>query len=201
MLAPATGFEPVTVRLTVGCSAVELRRIATREDSSRDYSELASQIRAFSYAACHGHPTSLSGALTPMWDSRGLPPAASRHARLRQQARSTPHQTQHRLERTRKTQGLGFGSNGRDAIRPTRGISGPLREKARPANARQRRFREKTRPASQHAAKFGVFGALGELFRASALKQRRRANFFAPGTATTRNLNVQGHDDALTLPT
>ena len=44
--APATGFEPVTVRLTVGCSAVELRRIATREDSSRDYSELASQIRA-----------------------------------------------------------------------------------------------------------------------------------------------------------
>ena len=29
----------------------------------------------------------------------------------------------------------------------------------------------------------------------------RWANSFAPGTATTRNLNVQGHDDALTLPT
>ena len=29
--APATGFEPVTVRLTVGCSAVELRGIATRQ--------------------------------------------------------------------------------------------------------------------------------------------------------------------------
>ena len=29
LYAPATGFEPVTVRLTVGCSAVELRGIAT----------------------------------------------------------------------------------------------------------------------------------------------------------------------------
>ena len=28
--APAVGFEPTTVRLTVGCSAVELRRIATK---------------------------------------------------------------------------------------------------------------------------------------------------------------------------
>ena len=51
--APATGFEPVTVRLTVGCSAVELRRIATREDSSRDYSELASQSGFKAYAARH----------------------------------------------------------------------------------------------------------------------------------------------------
>ena len=41
--APATGFEPVTVRLTVGCSAVELRRIATREDISRAPPKLASQ--------------------------------------------------------------------------------------------------------------------------------------------------------------
>ena len=32
--APATGFEPVTVRLTVGCSAVELRGKATKRNSS-----------------------------------------------------------------------------------------------------------------------------------------------------------------------
>ena len=48
---------------------------------------------------------------------------------------------------------------------------------------------------------WGVLSTQGEVFRAFALKQRRRANFFAPGTATTRNLNVQGHDDALTFPT
>ena len=48
---------------------------------------------------------------------------------------------------------------------------------------------------------WGVLSTQGELFRAFALKQCRRANFFAPGTATTRNLNVQGHDDALTFPT
>ena len=46
-----------------------------------------------------------------------------------------------------------------------------------------------------------VLSTQGELFRAFALKQCRRANFFAPGTATTRNLNIQGHDDALTLST
>ena len=32
--APATGFEPVTVRLTVGCSAVELRGKATKRNST-----------------------------------------------------------------------------------------------------------------------------------------------------------------------
>ena len=48
---------------------------------------------------------------------------------------------------------------------------------------------------------WGVLSTQGELFRAFALKQCRRANFFAPGTATTRNLNIQGHDDALTLST
>ena len=90
--APATGFEPVTVRLTVGCSAVELRRIATREDISRDYSKLASQIRASSYAARHCHPISLSGAFTPTWDSGDPAPAASRRTRSRRQAtvRSQP---------------------------------------------------------------------------------------------------------------
>lgn len=48
---------------------------------------------------------------------------------------------------------------------------------------------------------WGVLSTQGELFRAFALKQCRRANFFAPGTATTRNLNVQGRYDALTFPT
>ena len=48
---------------------------------------------------------------------------------------------------------------------------------------------------------WGVLSTQGEVFRAFALKQCRRANFFAPGTATTRNLNIQGHDDALTLST
>lgn len=48
---------------------------------------------------------------------------------------------------------------------------------------------------------WGVLSTQGEVFRAFALKQRRRANFFAPGTATTRKLNVQGHDNALTLST
>lgn len=48
---------------------------------------------------------------------------------------------------------------------------------------------------------WGVLSTQGEVFRAFALKQRRRANFFAPGTATTRNLNVQGRYDALTFPT
>ena len=36
--APATGFEPVTVRLTVGCSAVELRGKATKRNSSDEVS-------------------------------------------------------------------------------------------------------------------------------------------------------------------
>lgn len=54
---------------------------------------------------------------------------------------------------------------------------------------------------AQMQRNLGVFGALGELFRAVALEQRRRENFFASSTATTRNLNVQGHYDALTLST
>lgn len=48
---------------------------------------------------------------------------------------------------------------------------------------------------------WGVLSTQGEVFRAFALKQRRRENYFAPGTATTRKLNVQGHDNALTLST
>lgn len=51
--APATGFEPVTVRLTVGCSAVELRRIATREDTSRAAKRLATWRHLAPYAAHH----------------------------------------------------------------------------------------------------------------------------------------------------
>lgn len=41
--APATGFEPVTVRLTVGCSAVELRGKATKRNSSDEVGQ--EQIR------------------------------------------------------------------------------------------------------------------------------------------------------------
>ena len=62
-------------------------------------------------------------------------------------------------------------------------------------------FAKKIAQQAQMQRNLGVFGALGELFRAFALKQRRRANFFAPSTATTRNLNVQGHDNALTSST
>lgn len=52
-VAPATGFEPVTVRLTVGCSAVELRRIATKEDGSRAAYSLATWMRTQAYVAHH----------------------------------------------------------------------------------------------------------------------------------------------------
>ena len=62
-------------------------------------------------------------------------------------------------------------------------------------------FAKKLAQQAQMQRNLGVFGALGELFRAVALKQRRRENFFASSTATTRNLNVQGHYDALTLST
>ena len=60
---------------------------------------------------------------------------------------------------------------------------------------------KKLAPQAQKRRIWGVLSAQGELFRAFVLKQSRRANFFAPGTATTRNLNVRGHDDALTLST
>ena len=53
----------------------------------------------------------------------------------------------------------------------------------------------------QKGRNWAVLSPQGELFRAFALIQRRRANFFAHGTTTTQNLNIQGHDDALTLST
>lgn len=61
--------------------------------------------------------------------------------------------------------------------------------------------RKKLAQQGQKHRIWGVLSTQGEVFRAFALKQCRRANFFAPGTATTRNLNIQGHDDALTLST
>ena len=49
--APATGFEPVTVRLTVGCSAVELRGKATKRNSTDEVCQ--EQIRkGHSLMAC-----------------------------------------------------------------------------------------------------------------------------------------------------
>ena len=67
----------------------------------------------------------------------------------------------------------------------------PERQQARknsPSMAPPPAFPRKNSPNAPENTVFRPFGAC-------------RANFFAPGTATTRNLNVQGHDDALTLPT
>ena len=61
--APATGFEPVTVRLTVGCSAVELRGKATKRNSTDEVGQ--EQIRkGHSLMACltyQSHPFGIVG--------------------------------------------------------------------------------------------------------------------------------------------
>lgn len=69
--APATGFEPVTVRLTVGCSAVELRGKATKRNSTDEAGQ--EQIREhpalMAYLTYQSHPFGIVGIHTAIASS------------------------------------------------------------------------------------------------------------------------------------
>lgn len=59
-------------------------------------------------------------------------------------------------------------------------------------------FAKKLAQQAQMQRNLGFFGALGELFRAFALKQRRRANFFAHNPR--RRSNVETGDASARRP-
>src|SRR5699024_9236699 len=72
-VAPATGFEPVTARLTVGCSAVELRGIArsilaaigSADDPLAGHESSPAEARTRSSSALARRSTSAGGFAVP----------------------------------------------------------------------------------------------------------------------------------------